>query len=289
VRRVSFHRATTLDEALELRARFAGRGAVVAGGTDLLVALRAESRSLPFLEVVDISPVAALRGIAVAGGTVTVGALATHHELESDAELRRVAPLLGEACATIGSPQIRNRGTVGGNVANAASCADTLPPLVALGASLTLRSRDGSREVPAAGFVSAPYETALRPDEILTAISFHALESDERSAFRKLGRRNALSVSRLSVAVVLRRGAEGVLSDVRIAAGSVVPTVRRFPEAEACLNGSRGEDAALGAAGAALAAAMVQETGRRWSTPYKEPVVQAMVRRTVRAALEARP
>jgi len=238
---------------------------------------------------VDISPVAALRGIAVAGGTVTVGALATHHELESDAELRRVASLLGQAAATVGSPQIRNRGTIGGNIANAAACADTLPPLVALGATLTLRSARGTREVAAADFVTKPYETVLRDDEIVTAFSFPALARDEVSAFVKLGRRNALSISRLSVAVIARRLADGALADVRIAAGSVAPTVRRFPDTEACLAGSRGEDAAVAAAAATLAATMIKETGRRWSTPYKEPVVQAMARRAVRAALEVRP
>jgi CO/xanthine dehydrogenase FAD-binding subunit len=289
VRRVSFHRAETLEHALELRARFGPDGTVVAGGTDLLVALRFESRSSPVIEVVDLAPIASMRGIAVADGTVRLGALATHADLESDAELRRVAPLLGQAAATVGSPQIRNRGTIGGNIANAAACADTLPPLVALGATLTLRSARGTREVAAAEFVTKPYETLLREDEIVTAFSFPALAKDEVSAFVKLGRRNALSISRLSVAVIVRRLGDGALTDVRIAGGSVAPTVRRFPEAEACLAGSRGEEDAIVATGAALAAAMIRESGRRWSTPYKEPVVQAIARRAVRAALEARP
>ena len=289
MRRVSFHRAASLEEALALRARFAGRGAVIAGGTDLLVALRSQSASLPPLEVVDIAPLAALAAIAVAGGTVTVGALVTHDQLERSPELHGAAPLLGQSGAAVGSPQIRNRGTIGGNVANAAACADTLPPLVALGATLTLRSAAGAREVAAAEFVTRPGSTVLRDDEIVTAFSFPALAEDEVSAFVKLGRRNALSISRLSVAVIARRGRGGTLADVRIAAGSVAPTVRRFPAAEACLAGSRGEAEAVAAVGAALAAEMIRESGRRWSTPYKEPVVQAMARRAVRAALEVRP
>lgn len=305
MRRIAFHRAASLDEALELRGRWGEAGTVIAGGTDLLVALRQESWTLPPLPVIDLTGVEALREIVIdAPGVgdaerVSLGALATHDAIERNDRLRRVAPLLCKASSTVGSPQIRHRGTIGGNIANAASCADTMPPLVALGALLTLQSRHGRREVPVAAFTSGPYRTILQPDEILTAITFPALREREGSAFLKLGRRNALSISRMSVAVVLERGDGGLVRNVRIAGGSVVPTVRRFPEAEACLEGmawteeagTRDEAAggrvgeAIRASAAALAEAMVRETGRRWSTPYKEPVVQAMAARAIRAAL----
>lgn len=289
MRRIGFHRAATLEEALDLRARWRDRASVVAGGTDLLVGLRSQSRSLPPLEVIDLTPLAALRGVELRDDRAWIGPLTSHAAIEQDDRLRRRAPLLAEACAAIGSPQIRHRGTLGGNLVNAASCADTLPPLVALGATFTLRSAEGRREVPAAGFVTAPYRTVLSSDEILTAVSVPLLREDERGAFRKLGRRNALSVSRLSIAVVCRRDGRGSLRNVRIAAGSLVPVARRFPEAEACLEGSSGEEAAIAAAGEALSAAVVRETGRRWSTPYKEPVAAAFLRRTIRAALADDP
>ncbi len=309
MRRIAFHRAASLEEALELRGRWGEAGTVVAGGTDLLVALRQQSWTLPPLPVIDLTGIEALRAIVIEapdggdGERVRLGALATHDAIERNDRLRRVASLLCKASSTVGSPQIRHRGTIGGNIANAASCADTMPPLVALGAVLTLQSCHGRREIPAAAFSSAPYRTVLQPDEILTAIAFPALRERERSAFFKLGRRNALSISRMSVAVVLERGDDGLVHRPRIAGGSVVPTVRRFPEAEACLEGiswsadagSRGEAAgghlgeAIRAAAAALAEAMVRETGRRWSTPYKEPVVQAIAARAIRAALQAEP
>jgi len=179
---------------------------------------------------------------------------------------------------------------LGGNIANASPCADTFPPLVALGARLTLRSLRGARIVGAEEFMAAPHETILEPGEILTEISFDALRARESGAFFKLGRRNALSVARMSMAIRLRREEQGTVSQVRIAAGAVFPTVRRCPEAEACLEGTRAPEDAIADAGRALAEAMVRVTGRRWSTPYKEPVVQALLRRAVAMAIaEERP
>lgn len=285
MRRIRFHRPSTIEEALELKARHGDAGVPVAGGTDLLVALREESSALPPVEVIDLAPLELLRGIRYEEGRLRIGPLATHDEIERSREIQRSAPLLSDASSTIGSPQIRNRGTVGGNICTAASCADTLPPLVALGASVTLRSVRGAREVAVKDLVLAPYRTTLGPDEILTDISVPVLGDGERSAFVKLGRRNALSISRMSVAVILERGADRILRRVRIAASSVLPTVRRFIEAESCLDGTIGDRAALEASGQALARAMVEGTGRRWSTPYKEPVVAVLVRRAVARAM----
>jgi CO/xanthine dehydrogenase FAD-binding subunit len=173
-------------------------------------------------------------------------------------------------------------------VMQASPCADTLPPLLALESVLTLCSARGTRLVPLNEAILAPYQTVLQEDEILTAISFTALADRAASAYCKLGRRNALSISRMSVAVVLSRESNGRLSDVRIAAGSVAPSPRRFPEVERLLLDQVPSDALIEAAGAELAAAMIRITGRRWSTPYKEPVVAALTRRALRRALERR-
>lgn len=297
MRRVDFHRPASLDEALALRARWGGECALLAGGTDLLIALREQSGTRPALPLIDLTGIDALRGITEQGparASLRVAPLATHDAIERSALLRASAPLLCTASSTVGSPQIRHRGTIGGNIANAASCADTMPPLVALGAVLALSSQRGTREVPVSEFIAAPYRTVLGDEEIITAITFPALAASERSAFLKLGRRNALSISRLSVAVVLDQDDAGRIRRPRVAGGSILPAVRRFAEAESCLDGmglaADGPlDEAIRAAAAALTAAMVRETGRRWSTPYKEPVAQAMVARTIRAALSAPP
>jgi CO/xanthine dehydrogenase FAD-binding subunit len=288
MRRIRFHSVRSLKEALEIRARCREESAVLAGGTDLLVALRLESASLPPLDLIDLTTIGSLRGVEWDAGTIRIGALTTHADLERSRILAEGAPLLAAAAASVGSPQIRNRGTIGGNIANAAACADTLPPLLALDARLLLSSTRGTREVDVRDFVRSPYRTILEPDEIVTGMSFRALRGDERGVFVKLGRRNALSVSRMGIACAAAFTSGGSLTNVRVAAGAVVPTVRRFPTVERCLEGTRGDPASIAAAGIALSEEMVRETGRRWSTPYKEPVVRAMLRKALAAMMEGR-
>jgi len=208
---------------------------------------------------------------------------ATHAALERSTLLRRFAPLLGMAAAAVGSPQIRARGTVGGNVMNAATCADTVPALVALGARLTLQSAAGRRALPIAEFFVKPYVTVARPDEVLTDVEFPALPADARSAFVKLGRRNALAIARLSVAAVVRRGPDGRVVEARIVPGAALPVWKRVTAAEALLVGEAPTPERLAAAGRQVAEVMVGETGRRWSTEYKEPVVAALARRALEA------
>jgi len=136
-----------------------------------------------------------------------------------------------------------------------------------------------------ADFIKKPYQTVLEEDEVLDSIEFPSLPAGARSAFVKLGRRNALSISRMSVAVVLVEGTEGGFEEVRIAAGSVAPTVQRFGSAEKLLLGQKPSKESFTAAGEEVAAEMIRISGRRWSTPYKEPVVQALVRRALYRAM----
>jgi len=279
VRRFDFHRARTLDDVLAFKADHGAEGRLLAGGTDLIISLRTESPALPPVHVMDITAIDALRGVSERGGRLRVGPLTTHTELHENPRVRKRALLLAQAAGEVGSPQIRNRGTIGGNLCNASACADTVPPLVALDATLTLRSARGTRTVPAAEAIVRPYRTVLEDDEVLTDIRFAPIE---RSAFVKLGRRKALSISRMSLAVVLSSD----MSDVRIAGGSVTPVPRRFPEAEKVLTGQAPSEALYRRAGETVAAEMLQITGTRWSTPYKEPVVAALARRALRRAWE---
>ena len=193
------------------------------GGTDLLIELRRGSKKAPRV-VLDISGVAELAGIADSNGSITIGPLATHAELVRSEVVHKFAPLLSVAAATIGSPQIRARATVGGNIMNAAACADTVPPLMALGANVTLQSKAGSRELALADLFVKPYETKARADELLTAVRFPKLGPGARSAFIKLGRRNALAISRLSVAAILEVGKDGRIAEARIVPGAAFPT-----------------------------------------------------------------
>jgi CO/xanthine dehydrogenase FAD-binding subunit len=232
---------------------------------------------------VDITGIGGLGGIELRDGLVTIGPLTTHAALARSELLRTNAAFLAEAAASVGSPQIRNRGTIGGNVMNAATCADTVPPLVALGARLTLHSSHGSREVAIADFFEKPYRTRAHPDEVLVSIAFPPLPPAARSAFIKLGRRSAVAISRLSVAAVIARDERGVITEARLVPGAALPVWRRVAEAEALLVGQPASAALFAAAGRVVADAMVGMTGRRWSTEYKEPVLAVLVRRALEA------
>lgn len=276
----SFIPVETIEQACGLLAEHGPEALLLAGGTDLLVELRRASARAPRV-VVDLWPLHELRGITEAGDSISLGPLTTHTDLLHSDVLRKFAPLLVSAAATIGSPQVRNRGTVGGNIMNAAPCADTVPPLIALGATVTLKSRNGTREFDLADLFVKPYQTKAKPDELLVAIRFPKRPANARSAFIKLGRRNALSISRLSVAAILEFGSDGRITAARLAPGSAFPSWKRVPEAEQMLMGERPGEKLFTAVGQKVSEQMIKETGRRWSTEYKEPVLAVLVRRAL--------
>jgi CO/xanthine dehydrogenase FAD-binding subunit len=272
---------STLDRALEAL-NAPGGGRILAGGTDLVIEMRRPGRRPP-RRIVDIGRVEGLRGVTVAGGLVHIGPLTTHADLARSGLLSTPARLLCAAAAAVGSPQIRNRGTIGGNIMNAAACADTVPPLCALNARLTLKSGTGARELPITEFFTEPYKTVARPDEVLTRISFPLPPPGSTGAFIKLGRRNAVSISRLSVAVLVSLDAEGIIAEASIVPGAALPVWQRIAEAEALLRGRKPDADLFAAAGRGVAAVMIRQTGRRWSTEYKEPVLAVLVRRALEA------
>jgi xanthine dehydrogenase iron-sulfur cluster and FAD-binding subunit A len=278
---IEYIRAQSIAQACSLLSEHGAGAAVLAGGTDLLISLRRSTRGPKVL--IDISQVSELQGLGESMGMVSIKPLTTHGELLRSETLQQCAPLLVAAAASIGSPQIRARGTVGGNIMNAATCADTVPPLIALGATVTLQSQKGTRELKLAELFRKPYQTQARPDELLTDVRFLKLPAGARSAFIKLGRRNALAISRLSVAAILEFGTDGSIVDARLVAGAAFPVWRRVTAAEQMLLGEKPSSKLFTAVGERVSAEMIRETGRRWSTEYKEPVLAVLVRRALEA------
>jgi CO/xanthine dehydrogenase FAD-binding subunit len=270
----SIEEACTLLEMLDTGTK------ILAGGTDVLVELRKPGYESP-TDIIDISRISSLRGIEESSDIVLIKPLTTHTEILRSKIISAVAPLLQSAVASIGSPQIRNRGTVGGNLMNAAACADTVPPLIALGATIVLRSARGERVVALSDFFVKPYATTAQRDEILVAIRFPKLPVGAKTAFVKLGRRNALSISRLSVAAIVVKDGTGVIRDVRIVPGAAFPKWQRVPEAEELLVGKIPSRELFNQAGKKVSEVMISFTGRRWSTEYKEPVIAVLVRRAL--------
>ena len=269
----------SVAEVCQILAEHGPDAAILAGGTDLLIESRRASMQAKL--VVDISGITELDGIHEVEGGITIGPLTTHTDLLRSGVLQKHAPLLTSAAAAIGSAQIRNRGTIGGNIMNAAACADTLPPLVALGAIITLESRSGTRELDLTRLIVRPYVTVAKPNEILTSIRFPKLPTDARGAFIKLGRRNALSISRLNVASILRVGNDGRITEARIVPGAAFPVWKRITAAEQMLIGEKPGGTLFAEAGRKVSELMVEETGRRWSSEYKEPVLAVLVRRAL--------
>ncbi len=281
--RFDYVRAGSVAEAVHLLAEPGVRSRLLAGGTDLLVYIRHEPPN--FDRVVDIGRVPELKRIERRGDEVIIGAAVTFTEAAESALLQEVAPCLVEACLTVGGPAIRNTGTLGGNVANAAACADSLPPLTCLDAVAHLRSLVGERALPLDELIQSANRTAIRPDELLTHFTFLAPPADARQAFIKLGRRNAQAISRLSVAAIGRRDGQGRVDYVRLSPGAAMPVPRRLHEVEAMLLGQAPSDELLAAAGRRSAEAMIAVTGRRWSTEYKEVAIRALVEQALRRVL----
>jgi len=206
-----------------------------AGGTDLMVLF--EAGKLRHTRFMNIWPLAELKGIDVAPDYVTLGALTTYTDVQRDAVLRREFPMLCRAAAETGGVAIQNRGTLGGNIVNASPAADAPPSLLAYGAEIEITSRGGSRWIPYDGFHTGYKQIDLRADELLTRIRLPRNDPDGSvHYYRKVGTRRAQAISKICFAGYARRENGGV-NEVRIALGSVAPTVIRCRRAEALVMG----------------------------------------------------
>jgi len=275
----------TLGDTCQFLAQHAESAKILAGGTDLLVQIREKSRKVQELQyVVDINGLSGLKGIKEESGIVTIGALTTHAEVAGSPIIAQTAPLLAKACSLVGGPQTRNLGTIGGNICNASLSADSVTALVTLDAVLTIVGINGSRQLPIAEVFVKSEKNTLQPGEILTAVSFAALEPGTPNDFTKLGRRKALAIARMNVGVILELE-ENKVTSAKIGVGASFPTTRRVNSAEAVLIGQEPTAVVIAAAASEVSRAMIEITGVRWSTEYKEPVLQVLVRRTIEQAL----
>jgi len=287
--RFSYVRAESIPHAVTLLNTPGVRSRVLAGGTDLVLLAR-ENHDLCD-RVVDITLVPELHEIrrvrsangdtGTVGDTVTIGAAATFSEITASALVRETAPLLAEACHSVGATQIRNMGTLGGNVANAAACADSLPALVCLDALAHVLTPSGDMTWPVAEFVTRPNRTTLPPGGLLTMLSYLVPAPGSRSVFLKLGRRNAMAISRLTVAALGRIDEQGRITEIRVVPGSATPHIHRFARTEALMLGHEPTTALCEEAGHVAVAEMSEITGKRWSSEFKEPALQAMVTRAL--------
>ena len=280
----NYYSVTSVEEALELLAQYGQRARVVAGATDLILELEREQR--PTVDtLIDITRVPGLDQIGVHGDTIRLGPLVTHnHVVGSDVIIRRALPL-AQAAWSVGAPQIRNRGTIAGNVITASPANDTITPLWALGATVTLTSERGERTLDFPAFYQGVRRTAMEPDELLTAITFPALAANERGIFLKLGLRNAQAIAVVNIAVIL--GFDGDrITHAAITLGSVAPTIIRVPVAEDYLQGQTLSDNTIREAARLVTAAATPIDDIRSTTDYRSEMCRVLTARALRALRE---
>ncbi|HEX8502051.1 MAG TPA: xanthine dehydrogenase family protein subunit M [Pyrinomonadaceae bacterium] len=263
-----------LDEALALLREEPGVWRPFAGGTDLMVLL--EAGRLEHRKFFSIRHLPELRGVGESDGVVRVGALTTYTDVRRSEVLGRHFPMLGRAARETGGVAIQNRGTVGGNIANASPAADTPPALLAYGAEVELVSAAGARRVPYAEFHTGYKQTVMRPDELIAAVLLPRPAEGARHFYRKVGTRRAQAISKVCFAAVAE--VEGdTFGEVRVALGSVAPVVLRCRRTEGLLSGRRLDAPLLRAAAEELAREITPIDDVRSTARYRARVAQNLL------------
>ncbi|MDX2160104.1 MAG: FAD binding domain-containing protein [bacterium] len=276
-----YYAVSRISEALELLAQYRERARVIAGGTDLLIELERHQR--PGVDVlIDITRIPGLNAISTYGDEIEIGPLVTHNQIvASDVIVRHALPL-AQACWEVGAPQIRNRATLAGNIITASPANDTITPLMALDAHVTLTSLEGERTIPLGAFYAGVRRNVMRADELLTNIRFPAILENERGIFLKLGLRRAQAIAVVNAAVILALEGEEVRS-ARITLGSVAPTIFRAEIAERSLTGVRLTPETIREAARLAAEAVNPIDDVRGTAAYRVEMVRVLVSRALKA------
>ena len=269
-----------LFEAYERLA--AGPARPIAGGTDVMVSITGELGPVPD-RMLDLSRLDELRGIAMEQGSLVLGARTTYTEIRRSTHCREYLPALVEAAATIGAAQIQNRGTIGGNIANASPAGDTLPVLLAADAVILVGGQRGEREVPAEEFFVGYRETALAPDELILQVRI-PIPAGRSLRFRKVGTRRAQAISKVVMALAWRDLGTAGWGDVRVALGSVAATPIRARATEAVLAGARPTPEVADRAAETLAGELEPIDDVRSTADYRRMVSARILHRLLRDA-----
>jgi xanthine dehydrogenase iron-sulfur cluster and FAD-binding subunit A len=283
----AFYKANTTEEAIRLLAELGPRARLVAGATDIILELERGAR--PGVDtLIDVTRIPGLDEISRdTDGTIHIGGLVTHNDCASSPLIRERAFPLARAAWEVGAPQIRNRGTVAGNLITASPANDTIPPLIALDASVRLASVEGMRTVRLNDFYTGVRKTVMQPDEMLVEIFFKGLEVDQRGTFLKLALRRAQAISVVNAAIILN-GELPSIDTATIALGAVAPTIIHAVSAEQFLvDKSLDETTILRAADLAAADSRPIDD-LRGSAAYRRQMVRVLVARGLRALREGR-
>jgi carbon-monoxide dehydrogenase medium subunit len=279
----SYHTVTSLESALQLLAQHREAARIIAGGTDLLIELERKIRKGVSV-LIDITRLPGMADITLdEHGWVHIPPLATHNQVAGSPLILQYGLPLAQACWEVGAPQIRNRATVAGNLITASPANDTITPLMALKAQVTLRSTRGSRTVPLSAFYTGVRRNVMQADELLTDIAFPALRQSAKGQFIKIGLRKAQAISVMDVAVIADFNPDQTISQASITMGAVAPTIIHALTAEAYLLGKTLTPETIQEA-AQLASQSAKPIGDIRSTAeYRTEMIAVTVRRALEA------
>src|SRR5437667_1370690 len=280
----------SIPEACQLFRKHGPGGHFLAGGTDLVIAIK--EKGLVPRYVVDLKRIESLSGIREnpADGSLVIGALTTMREVETSRVINTRFPFLSQSASEVGSIQIRNRATIGGNIANATPSADVVPALLVLEAQVTTSTQNGEKQVPLESFFLGPGKTVMERGDILTEIIIPPASANLRGEYIKFSPREMMDLAYVGVAVaLLTDGDENVCREVRIALGAVSPVPMRARKAEAVLVNRVINEESAERAGEAAASECTPISDVRASAAYRRHMVRVNTKRAILNAVCGRP
>lgn len=255
----------------------------LAGGTDLLVQSRLTREHQTF---VDISSLSELSGISDTDNELIIGSAVNFNTLHNHAIVKTLFPILAEAAILTGSNQIRNRATIGGNLANAAPCGDSIPPLLIYGAVLRIVSENSDRKIPLGDFITGGYKTSLEEDELIHSVILPKPDGKWFWTYEKLGRRNTLNITRVSLSMIFKMDEHLRVEECRIVDGALFSYPTRLKEIEKIFTGEELKGNTVLEAEMFLSQKIEEAIGTRWSGIYKKPVFLNIFRDNLKSLIE---
>lgn len=265
----------SVEEVIELLAKYNKEAKLIAGGTDIIIALK-NSKITPKV-LIDISKIEDLRTIQIINNKIVIGAAVTYTQIIENDLFKKNLYGFYKSCRLVGSPQIRNKGTIGGNIANASPAADSIPPLIALGATIKIGSSRGVREVLLEEYFSDRKNLGIKDDELLISIEFEKPLENQILSFGKLGLRKALAISRITVSTLIGIDDKLNISSIRVASGSIGKYPMREVSVEKALLGLSFNSSVIELAVKSLQDSMDERLAGRSTLPYKRRAVVSIL------------
>ena len=275
---LNYFRPKTIKECLEC---IVENRVYIAGGTDLLVEMK-NGHDLSNNTVIDLTHIPELKGVKKTKDGLEIMTCTTHDDVVLDQNVNKYLKVLSDACRTVGSPQIRNMGTIGGSVGTASPASDPMPALMLADGKVVIINKKGEiREEKLEEFIIKPGVTTLKDDELIMSIKVKSLEAYKQSFF-KIGRRKALAIARLNFAMAVLKNADDTIKDIRIVVGAALPVTKRFYDIEKQLVGKKLNEEIIDQVSKDISDQVLAIAGPRKSSEYKIPVIKNVINRMLK-------